>query len=226
MTEQQIETAGQSSDAVQPSGNPGIVYILENEAFADVVKIGRTGRDLAERMRTFNTAVPLPFTCYKAYRVGDMAKVEKLLHDTFHHAKKHWRGEFFEVEAWRVEQVLSLCKLEDVTGSAPAPSSDEGKAIGETVKDKERKEHFTFAMVGIPIGAKLHFAGKSDIEVEVVDEKTTVRYEGQDYALSALATQLKDAKYWVQGTRWWVYEGETLQKRREGLDAQSADAAG
>ena len=227
MAEQQIETAGQSGDAVQTSGNPGIVYILENQAFAtNVVKIGRTGRDLAERMRTFNTAVPLPFTCHKAYRVGDMAKVEKLLHDTFHHAKKHWRGEFFEVEAWRVTQVLDLFKLEDVTHQAPAPSNDEEKAIDETVKDKDRKGHFTFAMVNIPIEAKLHFAGKPEVEVEVVDEKTTVRYEGQNYAISTLATQLKEAKYWVQGTLWWVYEGETLQKRRERLEAQSDEADG
>ena len=216
MAEQQIE----------PPGNPGIVYVLENPAFtADVVKIGRT-RDLARRMNTLATAVPSPFLCAKASRVDDMDRVEKILHDAFHHAKKHWRGEFFEVESWRVAQVLSLCELEDVTNSAPAPSSDEEKAITETGKVKERKEHFTFAMVNIPIGAKLHFAGEPEVEVEVVDEKTTVRYEGQDYAISTLATQLKEAKYWVQGTLWWVYEDETLQKRRERLEAQSDEADG
>ena len=81
-------------------------------------------------------------------------------------------------------------------------------------------------MADIPIGAKLHFAGKLGVEVEVVDEKTTVRYEGQDYAMSALATQLEDAKYWVQGTRWWVCEEETLQRRRERIEAQSNGADG
>ena len=78
---------------------------------------------------------------------------------------------------------------------APPPSSDEEKAIDATGRIKERKEHFTFEMVDIPVGAKLHFADKPEVEVEMVDEKTTVRYEGQDYAISTLATRLKEAKY-------------------------------
>ena len=54
---------------------------------------------------------------------------------------------------------------------APAPSSDEEKAIDATGRIKERKEHFTFEMADIPVGAKLHFADKPEVEVEMVDEK-------------------------------------------------------
>ena len=46
-------------------GKEGIIYVIENEAFAkQVVKIGRA-TDLASRIKALNTSVPLPFTCFK-----------------------------------------------------------------------------------------------------------------------------------------------------------------
>ena len=119
--------------------DPGVVYILENEAFAvSVVKIGRTGQqDWVSRIKQLNTAVPLPFTCAKASRVDDMGKVETFFHQTFAPAKRQWRGEFYEVEAWRVAQVLELFETEDVTELAPVPDPDEEKAINTTVGNKE-----------------------------------------------------------------------------------------
>ena len=227
MAEPQIETAGQPGEAAQTSGNPGIVYILENQAFAaDVVMIGKTP-DLAQRMNNLATAVPSPFLCAKASRVDDMDRVEKILHDTFHHAKKHWRGEFFEVEAWRVAQVLSLCELEDVTHLAPAPSSDEGKAIEATVVVKERKENFNFAMVDIPIGEWLHFVGDEKIVCKV-ERQSPARVElyGTIMSLSAAAQRAKQSSWGLQGTRYWKYGDETLQERRERIESLSDGADG
>ena len=227
MAEQQIETAGQSGDAVQTTGNPGIVYVLENPAFtADVVMIGQT-TDLSQRINQLATAVPSPFLCHKASRVDDMDKVEKILHDTFHHAKKHWRGEFFEVEAWRVAQVLSLCELEDVTNSVPAPSSDEGKAIDATVVVKERKENFNFAMVNIPIGEWLCFVGDEKIVCKVAQQSPAkVELDGATMSLSAAAKKAKQSSWGLQGARYWKYDNETLQERRERLESLSDGADG
>ena len=194
----------------------GIIYVLENKAFeTPVVKIGRTGRTgqgLVTRIRTLNIAVPLPFTCYRASLVQDAVEVEKLLHQVFYPAKEHWSGEFYEVEPWRVVLVLQAHEIEDMTSHAPALSREEVDAVEATEIVKERRARFAFSEAAIPVGARLTLVG-SDIECEVADESTSVLYEGQEYALSTLATRLKESAYWLQGVRYWEYEGETLLKR-------------
>ena len=171
-------------------------------------------------IKQLNTTVPLPFTCAKASRVDDMGKVETFLHQTFAPAKRQWRGEFYEVEAWRVAQVLELFETEDVTELAPVPDPDEEKAINTTVGNKEPREDFTFEVAGIPIGAKLGFKGRPEIEAEVLDGKTTVRFEDGDYTMSGLATKIKEKDYVVQGIVWWTYEGETLRQRRDRMETE------
>ena len=198
----------------------GIIYLLENEAFeTPVVKIGRTGstgQDLVTRIRGLNTGVPLPFTCYRASLVQDAVGVEKLLHQVFYPAKRHWRGEFYEVDSWRVVLVLDRYEIQDMTAHAPALSKEEVDAVDETEQGKERRSRFTFGEVGISVGATLTLVN-SDIQCEVANERTGVLYEGQEYALSTLATRLKESAYSVQGSRYWEYDGETLLKRRERL---------
>ena len=204
------------------ASNPGVVYILENESFAvPVVKIGKTGQqDWVARIRQLNTGVPLPFTCSKASRVDDTDMVEKFLHQTFFPAKRQWRGEFFEVEAWRVAQVLEMFETEDVTNLAPVPNSEEEKSINTTVGNKEPRSDFTFEVAGIPTGAILGFKGRPDIKAEVMDNKTTLRYEGEDYTMSGLATKIKEKDYVVQGILWWTYENETLRQRRDRMESE------
>ena len=198
------------------TGSEGIIYLLQNEAFeAEVVKIGRTERDLAGRIRTLNTGVPLAFTCFRASRVADAAKVEKLLHDVFHPAKRHWRGEFYEVEPWRVVLVLEQYEIEDLTHLAPTPTRDDEASISVTVRGKDRKDNFTFATAGIDVGENLSLVGSSEIKCEVADGGTNVQYGGEIVALSTLTTRLKESSTWLQGIRYWTYEGETLLKRRD-----------
>ena len=206
-----------------PPVDPGVVYILENEAFAvPVVKIGKTGQqDWVARIKQLNTAVPLPFTCAKASRVEDMGRVETFLHQTFSPAKRQWRGEFYEVEAWRVAQVLKFFETEDVTNLVPVPDPEEEKAINTTVVNKEARTDFTFAVAGIPVGTKLGFKGRPEIEAEVMDDKTTVLYEGETYTMSELATKIKQKDYVVQGILWWTYDNETLRQRRDRIESET-----
>ena len=96
----------------------GIVYVLENEAFSvPVVKIGKT-INLPRRLAILNTAVPLPFRCYKASRVKDRHAVEQTLHQRFSEAHEGWHGEFFEVNAADVAAELSKFEIDDVTCEA------------------------------------------------------------------------------------------------------------
>ncbi|HAO78419.1 MAG TPA: hypothetical protein DCQ92_05465, partial [Verrucomicrobia subdivision 3 bacterium] len=51
------------------------IYILENPSFDGVIKIGRTARDVAERVKELSshTGVPTEFTVFRKYSVDDSA---------------------------------------------------------------------------------------------------------------------------------------------------------
>lgn len=203
----------------KPSSGQGIIYLLENEAFeSPVIKIGkagRTGAELARRINQLNTGVPLSFTCFHASLVQDASVVEKKLHQVFHPAKKHWRGEFFEVEPWRVMLVLEAYEVQDMTSYAPLVSKEERDSIESVVKERDRKQRVTFEFLEIPIGSELELVGSPEIVCQVADNDTGVMYDGESFALSTLATRLKGSSNWLQGIRYWMYEGQTLLKRRD-----------
>jgi len=220
------ESESGNANLVSDPSKQGIIYLLENEAFeSPVIKIGRTGRtanDLIGRIRQLNTGVPLAFTCYRASLVDDAAEIEKMLQQVFYPAKRHWRGEFFEVEPWRVMLVLRPLEIQNMTSHAPAPSSEEVGAIDAAIIEKERRARFTFNMLALPVGTKLTFVGNPEIECEVANGETGVLYEGEEYSLSTLATKLKESPYWVQGIRHWEHDGETLLKLRDRIEQQEA----
>ena len=199
----------------QDTSKQGIIYLLENEAFeSPVIKIGKTKRSLDNRIKELNTGVPLPYTCYRASLVGDADKVEKLLHDVFHPAKRHWRGEFFEVDPWRVVLVLETYEIENLTESAPKPSKEDLESIDTTVQEKDKREIATFIRLGILVGEKLTLVNDPAIQCEVADGQTGVFYEDERYALTTLTTKVRSS-YMRQGIRYWTYQDETLLERRD-----------
>ena len=76
-------------------------------------------------------------------------------------------------------------------------------------------------MERIPVGAKLGFRGRPEVEAKVVDDRTTVSFEGETYTMSALATIIKEKDYVVQGILWWIYGEETLLQRRDWMEAEA-----
>lgn len=61
--------------------NKGIVYILTNPAYEGIVKIGRTWRNLSERIDDLNrSGFLLPFQPYAAYYVENSVDVERQIH--------------------------------------------------------------------------------------------------------------------------------------------------
>ena len=82
----------------------------------------------------------------------------------FYPAKRQWRGEFYEVEPWRVMLVLGDYEIQDMTSFAPTLSSEDSQSINATVKEKEKLATFTFEMLGLPVGTKLTLTGSSEIE--------------------------------------------------------------
>ena len=59
----------------------GSVYVLTNPAMPNMVKIGKTTRDVELRLADlYSTGVPLPFECEYAAKVKDVDKTEKAFH--------------------------------------------------------------------------------------------------------------------------------------------------
>ena len=184
------------------------------------IKIGRaegkTDIDVRRRMKSLDTTgVPLAFNCEYAVVVRDAGEVERALHEAFGEYRARSTREFFyKLPPHRVKAVLKLCALNDVTPPEDGEPNDELPSI------QTKRPGFNFRMVRIPVGASLQWADDPQKECTVADEKTSVVYEGQQWAISTLAGKLKGWKRPPSGPQYWLYEGETLQERRERLDRE------
>ena len=221
---QQTDEAASMPDT--DKGNSGIVYVLENPAMPGYVKIGMTD-NLDQRMRQlFNSsAVPVPFTCYHAGRVNNPAYVEKSLHEIFGDKRAHPRREFFEVDnPNRVATAIRLVQLEDVTPNGEVDANaerEDTEAVRRATLRAERKENFSFAMVGIEVGEELHFVDDTTMCKVASLKPPRVEIGGEEMSLSAAATKIKQSRYQIQGSLYWKYQGETLQAMRERIEEET-----
>jgi len=196
-----------------------IIYVLINEAMPGYVKIGMTNNALEERIRSLDTtSVPLPFECFYAARVKNAKECERLLHDTFLDHRVRSNREFFEISPERVVSALRLAEIENITPNKDYVESEEDqKALNQA---RTRREIFNFAMVNIPIGAELSYVNDENIKAKVVNliGKKTIDFQGEITSPSKSAQKLLGYPYQVQGTIYWMYEGETLDERRRRLE--------
>ena len=94
----------------------GSVYVLTNPAMPNMVKIGKTTRDVELRLADlYSTGVPLPFECEYAAKVKDLDKTEKAFHTAFEPSRVNRKREFFNINPEQAIAVLSLMAIEDVT---------------------------------------------------------------------------------------------------------------
>lgn len=194
-----------------------IIYVLINEAMPGYVKIGRT-TNLEQRIRSLDTtSVPLPFECFYACTVQNSDFVEKQLHDAFLDRRVRSSREFFEVSPERVVSALKLAEIENVTPQHDIVESQEDqKALNQA---RDRRSVFNFRMVDIPVGAELRYVNDESIVAKVLDNRQ-VEVNGEVTSLSASAQKLLGSFYNVQGTIYWMYEGETLDERRRRMEKE------
>jgi len=196
--------------------NYGIVYVLTNPAMSDMVKIGMTNRDTVDaRMKElFNTSVPLPFECEYACKVANCEKVEKALHIAFQPYRIHAQREFFKINP---EQAIAILKLLDkssditkeIVNEINNDLTDIDKVASENFKRKMRPP-LNFREMDIPVGAKLvFFKDDSSVEVEVCGDRK-ILYKGVETSLSAVTKELLELDYYVPPTRYWIYNGKSL----------------
>jgi hypothetical protein len=193
----------------------GIVYVLTNPAMPGLVKIGQTASDITSRMNELNTTgVPLPFDCLFACEVDDCKAVEDALHKAFYPYRINPRREFFEIDPDQAIVILRLFAKKDAT---PAVAAEISKSVSTAEKEasdhyKKRRPPLNFVEMGIPVGAKLVFSyGEISAEAYVSSErKVKTADSGEEKSLSQLTREILELDYNVQPTRYWNYEGKSL----------------
>jgi hypothetical protein len=106
------------------------------------------------------------------------------------------------------------CIKKDIT---PAITAEIDKSVSTAEKEasenyKKKRPPLNFAQMGIPIGAKLVFTN-SDIAAEAYvssDRKVKPSDSDEEKSLTQLTREILDLDYNLQPTRYWSYEGKSL----------------
>jgi len=194
-----------------------IIYVLINEAMPGYVKIGRTS-NLEQRIRSLDTtSVPLPFECFYACTVKDAQFAERQLHDAFLDHRVRSSREFFEISPERAVAALKLAEIENITPRKDfVETPEDQQALNQA---RKKRSIFNFAMVDIPVGAELVFSRDENIKARVVDNRS-IEMNGEVTSLSSSAQKILGYASGVQGTAYWMYEGELLDERRKRIEGE------
>ena len=165
----------------------GSVYVLTNPAMPNMVKIGKTTRNVELRLADlYSTGVPLSFECEYAAKVKDVDKTEKAFHTAFSPNRVNPKREFFNIDPEQAIAVLELMAIEDVTPTVQkeAESVDvEANISSEKFKQKHRP-NMNFIEMGMEIGEILTFE-RDQIECSIYSPNR-VKYLDDIYSLTGL----------------------------------------
>lgn len=204
---------------------PNTVYVLTNEAMPGVVKIGLTDGTIETRIANLSTAtgVPLPFECYYAAEVDDMARVEKLLHQLFAEYRINPKREFFRIDPEKVVLALAIGKFKEVTPGEVEVDAEEKAALE---RSKARRPRINLSAIGIHPGDTLTFS-RDEAKVATVSNGNRVLLDGQEMSLSAAALKiLAEMGYktpTASGSEHWMFDGELLDERRRRIESEQFD---
>ena len=192
----------------------GIVYVLKNPAFPNLVKIGITTRDEVKvRMsELYTTGVPLPFECVYAGKVDDPKTVEVALHHAFSNSRVNPSREFFDIDESQAIAILKLITNEDVTPIV----SDELEKVDEVSKKaskkyaKSRRPPQNFVEMGIAIGETL--TNVDGQHTCIIAEEKKVNYNGKIMSLTRLTRKIKGLNHDIQPAPHWFYNGISVKE--------------
>lgn len=97
------------------------IYILENPSLVGIVKIGKTTREVTERVKELSshTGVPTEFTVFKQYVVDDASVAENKIHERLNEYRVSENREFFRISAEEAAQIIEEMFQESRTFSDP-----------------------------------------------------------------------------------------------------------
>lgn len=198
----------------------GVIYILTNPSFPEYVKIGYAAK-LEERLRQLNRseAIPYAFRAYATYEV-ESNLTDVVFHDLIDRLNPDLRSiETFagrerkrEFYAMSPEDAYSLLEcIAKISGTearlkklTPEGHETLDEEMANEIAREARRGPFRFSKYGIPVGAKIKYINDPSIEVVVVDDRH-VSYKGVTTSTSALAKELLESEYQVQGTAYFTY---------------------
>ena len=190
----------------------GSVYVLTNPAMPNMVKIGKTTRDVELRLADlYSTGVPLPFECEYAAKVKDVDKTEKAFHTAFEPSRVNPKREFFNINPEQAIAVLSLMAIEDVTPSVQEKAKTidiEATASAEKFK-KKRRPTINYFEMGLKEGDILKF-GRNEESCTVLNGRQ-VSCKGEPWFLSNLTNKLLDRTGPMDGSPYWYFNGKNLK---------------
>lgn len=213
--------------------NKGFVYILTNQSFReDWVKIGKSSRPVDVRSKELdNTAVPLPFDIFATMQTSKYNEVEKLIHKTIDRLtdlRIRQNREFFNVHPEMAFDILNdiAHTIDDaevfryVDGKPVKTYPVDKPVVIEEKNEKEGKKsrtHFTFDMVGLPIGTEIIFDATGQ-KVKIATD-CQVEYEDRLWSLSGFTAQFlpeekQNKSQAYQGPKYFSYNGKTMWQLR------------
>lgn len=211
----------------------GVIYILTNPSFPDYIKIGYAA-DLEKRLRQLNRSETIPFA-FRAYAIYEVESnlTDVVFHDLIDRLNPDIRSietfdgrerkrEFYAMSPEDAYGLLECIAKISGTEDRLKKMTPEGHEIldEETANEvaiEARRGPFRFSKYGIPVGAKIKYINDSSIEAVVIDDRH-VSYKGVTTSTSALAKELLESEYQVQGTAYFTYEGEKLTDRRDRME--------
>jgi len=129
---------------VQVRRYAGVVYILQNPAFDELLKIGFTAGPLEKRIAELNgTNVPEAFECIASFHSFNPREDERKVHDRLREYRSNRKREFFGITP---ERAVSIC--EEIIGRPPYRSIVRPKINSE---DSENDESIGPQQVILPI---------------------------------------------------------------------------
>lgn len=214
----------------------GVIYILTNPSFPDYVKIG-FAKDLEKRMGQLNRSETIPFA-FRAYAVYEVESnlTDLVLHDLIDKLNpdlrsienfdgKERKREFYAMtpeDAYALlECIAKISGTEDrLKKMAPEGHEILDEETAREVAKEAKRGRFKFSKYEIPVGAIIKYINDPSIEAIVVDDRH-ISYKGVTTSTSALAQELLESDYPVQGTAYFTYEGEKLTDRRDRMESET-----
>lgn len=215
--------------------NKGVIYILTNPSFPDYVKIGYA-KDLEKRMNQLNRSETIPFA-FRAYAVYEVESklTDLVLHNLIDKLNpdlrsienfdgKERKREFYAMNPEEAYNLLECIAKISGTENRLKKMSAEGHEIldeetAEEIAKESKRGPFRFSKYNIPVGSIIKYINDPSIVATVIDDRH-VSYKEVTTSVSALAKELLEYDYQVQGTLYFMYKDERLTDLRNRLEAE------
>jgi len=216
----------------------GIIYVMWNELFPELVKIGITSgstrKDVEKRRQQLSCGenMPHPFEAKYAICVNNYQAVEKIIHQGLDKLRHNPHREFFRMS---VQEAVHLLNSYVVSGAADVVHvkddyQPEEKITKQKVK-RQRNKMVTFKQLGLPVGTKLEFVHDKNLFVKTANDGRIVQMpDGGNDTISLAAKRYRnqvnpnnDVKGLPDGALDFMYKGKTLWQMY--LEKQRADVA-